>query len=248
MRLGHSFRAFLAGRAFASRSRIPSVVTTAPSLRRTLMKATDLLEKQHRNVEAIFKQLEAGKTDPTPLLEQLSDALAAHMAIEQDIFYPAVRAIDEDLVMEAFEEHSIAELGLKRLLATDPEDPSFAARVTTCKELIEHHVEEEEEELFPKVEKKLGAAKLEEMGAVMKARFDAIEAAGFRSAVPNGFDKTSSDGAKAKMNRVSHQAPESGRVPSPKTASSSKKGASKEAAPKAKKTASKSKSQGRVSA
>jgi hemerythrin superfamily protein len=55
--------------------------------------------------------------------------------------------------MEAFEEHSIAELGLTRLLATDPEDPSFAARVTTCKEIIEHHVEEEEEELFPKVEK-----------------------------------------------------------------------------------------------
>jgi hypothetical protein len=76
------------------RSQIPSVVTTAPSLRRTLMKATHLLEKQHRNVEAIFKEMEAGKTDPAPLLEQLCDALAAHMAIEQDIFYPAVRALD----------------------------------------------------------------------------------------------------------------------------------------------------------
>lgn len=176
------------------------------------MKATDLLEKQHRTVESIFKKLEAGKSNPLPLLEALSSALAAHMAIEQDIFYPAVRAIDEDLVLEAFEEHSLAELGLKRLLATDPSDPSFAARVTTCKELIAHHVEEEEEDLFPKVEKKLGAEKLTAMGAEMKARFDEIEARGFDSTVPKGFGKTSSDGAKAKMVRTAPKAPESGRV------------------------------------
>lgn len=177
------------------------------------MKATDLLKKQHRTVEAIFKKLESGKSDPSPLLEKLSNALAAHMAIEQEIFYPAVRAIDEDLVLEGFEEHSMAELCLKRLLATDPADPSFAARVTTCKELISHHVEEEEDDLFPKVEKKLGDEKLAAMGLEMKARFDAIEAKGFESAVPKGFARTSSDGAKAKMVRAVPKAPESGRLP-----------------------------------
>ncbi len=157
------------------------------------MKATSLLEKQHRTVEAIFKKLESGKSDPSPLVEQLANALAAHMAIEQEIFYPAVREVDEDLVLEAFEEHSIAEIGIKRLLATDPKHASFSARVTTCKELIEHHVEEEEQELFPKVEKKLGEAKLLELGKAMKARFDEVEAAGFKASVPAGFAKTSAD-------------------------------------------------------
>ena len=108
------------------------------------------------------------------------------MAIEQDVFYPAVKAIDEDLIAEAYEEHSLAELGLKRLLATKPSHASFKARVTACKELIEHHVKEEEEELFPKVEKKLGEEKLLEMGKAMKARFDEVVAGWLRSSRPEG--------------------------------------------------------------
>ena len=112
------------------------------------MKATTLLTRQHRKVEAIFKKLENGRVDPMPLLEELSNDLAAHMAIEQEIFYPAVKAVDEDLVLEAFEEHSLAELALKRLLATGPEDTSFKARVVATKELIEHHVKEEEGPIF----------------------------------------------------------------------------------------------------
>ena len=117
------------------------------------MNATSLLQAQHRKVEALFKKLEGGRSDPAPLLEELANSLAAHMAIEQDIFYPAIKEADADLINEAFEEHAVAELALKRLLATDPEAEEFQARVTTLKELIEHHVEEEEEELFPKVEK-----------------------------------------------------------------------------------------------
>lgn len=157
------------------------------------MRATDLLEKQHRKVEAIFKKLEGGRAEPGPLLEELANALAAHMTIEQEIFYPAVKTMAEDLVMEAFEEHSMAEISLKRLLATDPEDSAFKARVTTTRELIEHHVKEEEEELFPKVEKKLGEERLLELGRTMKKRFDEVVEAGFAAAVPKGFSKTSAD-------------------------------------------------------
>lgn len=157
------------------------------------MRATDLLEKQHRKVEAIFKKLEGGRAEPGPLLEQLANALAAHMTIEQEIFYPAVKTVAEDLVMEAFEEHSMAEISLKRLLATDPEDSAFKARVTTTRELIEHHVKEEEEELFPKVEKRLGEERLLELGRAMKKRFDEVVEAGFEAAVPKGFSKTSAD-------------------------------------------------------
>ena len=154
---------------------------------------TKLLEAQHRKVEAIFKKLEKGRVEAAPLLEELSNRLAGHMAIEQEIYYPAVKEVKEDLILESYEEHSLAELGLKRLLATSPEDESFTARVTACKELVEHHVEEEEEELFPAVDKELEASALSLMAKQMKARFEEVVAAGFASAVPSGFGKTSAD-------------------------------------------------------
>lgn len=157
-----------------------------------------LLIRQHREVKAIFKKLEDGKSDPAPLVEALVNNLAAHMAIEQDIYYPAVKELKEDLVMESYEEHSLAELGLKRLLATSPNDDAFDARVTACKELIEHHVEEEEDELFPAVDRKMAKEDLNELAKRMKARFDEVLAAGFAAAVPKTMNKTSADVSKRK--------------------------------------------------
>jgi len=155
-----------------------------------------LLIRQHKEVKAIFKQLEAGKSDPAPLLAALTNNLAAHMAIEQDLYYPAVKQLKEDLVLESYEEHSLAELGLKRLLATSPQDEAFDARVTACKELIEHHVEEEEEELFPTVDRKMPKEQLDELARAMKTRFEAVLGAGFLAAVPKGMNKTSADVSK----------------------------------------------------
>jgi hemerythrin-like domain-containing protein len=157
------------------------------------MKATKLLEQQHRKVKALFKKLESGRSDPAPLLQELANDLIAHMAIEHELFYPAVQSIDRSLIAEAFEEHSLAELALKRLLATDVGDESFKARVVATKELIEHHVKEEEEELFPKVEKKLGDEKLEALGKQMKARFAEARDQGFSGAAPKGFARTLAD-------------------------------------------------------
>jgi len=132
------------------------------------MNATSMLKSQHRKVEALFKKLESGRSEPAPVLEELANSLAAHMAIEQEIFYPAIKEVDSDMVNESYEEHSLAEVALKRLLATDPEDEAFQARVTALKELIEHHVEEEEQELFPEVEKALGEDTLSNLGKAMK--------------------------------------------------------------------------------
>ena len=70
------------------------------------------------------------------------------MAIEQTIFYPAVKDIDSEMVSEGYQEHAIAELALKRLLSTAPDDETFVAKVTALRDLIEHHVEEEEDQLF----------------------------------------------------------------------------------------------------
>ncbi|MEO8796416.1 MAG: hemerythrin domain-containing protein [Polyangiaceae bacterium] len=158
---------------------------------------TAMLKKQHREVKAIFGKLEKGKGDATALLKELADNLAAHMKIEQDLYYPAIAKVDEDLIMESFEEHSLAELGLKRLLATDRKDEAFESRVTAVKELVEHHVEEEEEDLFPKVDRKMDPALLADLGARMEALFVKTKAAGFEATVPKGFAKTSADVSRA---------------------------------------------------
>lgn len=169
------------------------------------MDATKLLEKQHRKVEAIFKKLERGSSEAAELVEQLANDLAAHMTIEQELFYPAVQAVDRDLISESFEEHALAEVSLKRLLATDPEADEFKARVTALKELIQHHVEEEESELFPKVKKKLGDELLSKLGKQMKARFEEVVEGGFEAAVPRGFARTSADSSRKMMNKAAAQ-------------------------------------------
>jgi hemerythrin superfamily protein len=139
------------------------------------MKATQLLRSQHRAVAKIFGDLEKGRAANAPArVKELVSSLSAHMVIEQELFYPVVKAIKPDLVLESFEEHAAAQFGMERLLRTAPDDESFVARVTTLKEMIEHHVEEEQEDLFPRVEKKMKTAELEALGERMKARFDEL--------------------------------------------------------------------------
>ncbi len=100
------------------------------------------------------------------------------------------------MVLESYEEHSLAELGLKRLLATPPRHEAFKARVTAVKELIQHHVDEEEEDLFPHVDKKLDEETLAALGERMEQRFAEVLKAGFRAAVPDTYEETSADVSK----------------------------------------------------
>jgi hemerythrin superfamily protein len=170
------------------------------------MNATALLKTQHRKVEALFKKLESGRSDKAAVLEELADSLAAHMAIEHEFLYPAAKDVDDEMVNESFEEHSLAEVALKRLLATDTEDEAFDARVTALKELIEHHVEEEEEQLFPKVDKAIDEDTLASMGKAMKQRFDEVLEQGFAATVPRGMAKTSADVQKKKSTKRTKRA------------------------------------------
>jgi iron-sulfur cluster repair protein YtfE (RIC family) len=172
------------------------------------MQATQLLSKQHRKVEAIFGKLEKEPPNAEELVEALANDLAGHMTIEQEIFYPAIQEVDRDLVLESYEEHALAEVALKRLMAVDPENESWKARVVALKELIEHHVKEEEDELFPQVEKALGEERSSELGRQMKKRFEEVVAAGFESAVPRGYAKTSSDVSKKSLKKASPSKPE----------------------------------------
>ena len=145
------------------------------------MNATDLLKKQHKNVKSLFKRLEA--TDDArmrrPLLTEIARNLAGHTTIEEEIFYPAVRALEsrkaEKMVLEAYEEHHVVKLVLAELPRVNPEDERFEAKMTVLAELVEHHVEEEEKEMF-KLAQKLGRDELEELGEQMAERFEAVRA------------------------------------------------------------------------
>ena len=160
------------------------------------MKATSLLEDQHRTVEALFEKLERGLGDPAATVRTLAKRLLAHMAIEQDIFYPAIKDVDLERISENFEEHALAEVALDRLLATDTSDPAFKARVVALKTLIEHHVMEEEEELFPLVEESLSEDAQIQLGKALRVRFDALLEAGASATPKRAIAKTSADVAR----------------------------------------------------
>jgi len=138
------------------------------------MKATDLLKKQHKNVKALFRKVEETEDGRRrrQLMNEISDELKLHTKVEEEIFYPAVREIGtskvEELVDESFEEHHVVDLVLAELPNVDPEDERFAAKMTVLSELVEHHADEEEDEMFPMCEKKLGKERLQELGEQME--------------------------------------------------------------------------------
>ena len=143
------------------------------------MKPMDLLKKQHREVKALFKKVEKTENarERRTLMEQIATALEGHTTIEEELFYPAVRDLQskkaEEMVNEAFEEHHVVKLVLAELPGVDPSDERFEAKMTVLSELIEHHVEEEEEEMF-KLAKKIDEDDLDELGERMKERFEAL--------------------------------------------------------------------------
>ena len=137
------------------------------------MKATDLLKKQHKSVKALFKKVENTEDARRrrQLMDEITNELKIHTKIEEEIFYPAVREIGtskaEELVDESFEEHHVVDLVLAELPKVDPEDDRFAAKMTVLSELVQHHADEEEEEMFPMCEKKLGRERLQQLGEQM---------------------------------------------------------------------------------
>jgi len=138
------------------------------------MKATDLLKKQHKNVKTLFKKVEETEDGHRrrQLMDEIANELKIHTQIEEEIFYPAVREIGSskagEMVDESYEEHHVVDLVLAELPNVDPEDERFAAKMTVLSQLVEHHAEEEEEEMFPLAEKKLGKERLQELGERME--------------------------------------------------------------------------------
>jgi hemerythrin-like domain-containing protein len=142
------------------------------------MNAIELLKADHERVKAILTQLsestERGVKKRTDLLQKLEMEITIHTKLEEEILYPAFKEAggkEQDIMYyEAKEEHrTVDSLVLPDLKATDPGTPEFSGRVKVVKELLEHHIEEEETEMFPQANKLLGKAKLDELGAQMEA-------------------------------------------------------------------------------
>ncbi|WP_437763484.1 hemerythrin domain-containing protein [Sorangium sp. So ce281] len=141
------------------------------------MKATDLLKEQHQEVEELFERMsQAGSEEISALRDELVATLVSHTAIEEELFYPESREAlgASPLIATSYEEHALVDVMLQKLLSTEPGDETFHARLGVLKELVQHHVEEEEKELFPQVESAMGAARLEELGGRLEARFGQV--------------------------------------------------------------------------
>ncbi|MFP2907671.1 hemerythrin domain-containing protein [Pyxidicoccus sp. 3LFB2] len=158
------------------------------------MNALDLLKQQHDEVKKLFKQYEklsdSAEEKKQELFEAIADRLSAHATIEEQFFYPAAKAEDtEDLLREASEEHLSAKRIMADLLDLEPSDEEFDAKMQVLQEQIEHHVEEEETDLFKKVRKLLSKEQLEDLGVQMQQEFEELMESEPRIQVPSQTDQ-----------------------------------------------------------
>ena len=136
------------------------------------MDAFSLLKADHRKVAELFEQLESasGKQKLT-VFDQIKTELELHTHIEEKIFYPALEEPKEthDLTLEAYEEHDVVKRLLQELGRARTANDEWEAKAKVLRENVEHHVEEEEGELFKKAGKALGAEEIESLGEEMEA-------------------------------------------------------------------------------
>jgi hemerythrin superfamily protein len=119
------------------------------------MDVTKLLEADHRKVEALFDQIEEAEgAERRPLIDELATSLRAHMELEETVLYPAMgKVTGEEAVQEGSAEHELARKSLADVIEMAPDAPGFGAALDATKAGISHHVEEEENEIFPKLRK-----------------------------------------------------------------------------------------------
>lgn len=135
---------------------------TSKRSKETSMDAMDMLMSDHKKVQKMFKDFEklcnsdkSPKREKAELAKMICQELKVHATIEEEIFYPAVRsAIDaSDIMDEADVEHECAKALIGQIETCEPSDEHYDAMVTVLGEYVNHHITEEEGEMFPKVKK-----------------------------------------------------------------------------------------------
>jgi hemerythrin superfamily protein len=159
--------------------------------------ATDaivLLKDDHKKIRKLFREFQATGDRAVKTRDKVAgqfiEELTVHTYIENEVMYPAVRELLPDLadeVLESFEEHHVADVLIMELAALPAGSERFVPKATVLIELVTHHLEEEEQDFFPKVRKGLGRKQLQELGA----RLEEAKAKAPRSpARPSALKKT----------------------------------------------------------
>ena len=152
-----------------------------------------MLKDDHKEVRALFREFQKSTTTDArkgKLVEQMIELLTVHTYIENEVMYPRVRALLPDLeddVLESYEEHHVADVLVMELVPMAPGDERFEAKTTVLIESVTHHMEEEEQDWFPKVREGLTRTQLREIGAELA---EAKERAPRRPEQPSALKKT----------------------------------------------------------
>lgn len=146
------------------------------------MNALELLKEDHKKVAALFDQVKETESEQKhrKLFEQIKTELEVHTHIEETVFYPKIRQYEDlkDMVLEAVEEHKQVKTLIREIADLVEGSEKLDAKLKVMGENVEHHVEEEETEMFPKVKNVMSKDELEELGAQLqaakKARLSAV--------------------------------------------------------------------------
>jgi hemerythrin-like domain-containing protein len=151
------------------------------------MDAIAMLKADHVKVKRLLNELEStterGVKTRAELFATIKGELTIHEVIEEEIFYPALKSHPraKDIVLEGYEEHHVVDQLMGELESLDVSDETWGAKATVMKENVEHHIEEEEGEMFPQARRVFDEQELEDLGARMTNR---KESAGRELGIP----------------------------------------------------------------
>ena len=135
------------------------------------MNAIELLKSDHDKVDRLFQKVKAtAESEHKALFEKIKEELEIHTHIEETIFYPKIKEEKEleDIVLEGIEEHHQAKIFLRELSALTDDSEKFEPKLKVLMEDVEHHVQEEEGQMFPKVEELFDQSVLQQLGKEME--------------------------------------------------------------------------------
>jgi hemerythrin superfamily protein len=188
-------------------------------------KATDLLEEDHDKVKGLFREYRDAKErgdarTKSRLFQDIDRELSIHSLVEEELFYPAVKRTDKEameLVLESKEEHGVVKTLLSQLRDVGGGDETFDAKMKVLMEAVEHHIEEEEDEMFPDAES-MGGDRLVRLGAEIEARKEQLmgmPVASLGSAPSRAAAESARD---SRSSRKAARAPARKRKPAPRAA------------------------------
>ncbi len=136
------------------------------------MNAIELLKEDHNELRSIFGKYKASDSDSEKhkLFKQIKEKLDVHTHIEEIVFYPKIKEHEEleDITLEGIEEHHLADVFVREISALSDESEKFDPKMDVLIESVEHHLQEEEGKMFPKVEENFSDSELQKLGKQME--------------------------------------------------------------------------------